>query len=159
MPFTSAMLLGVAGGAGFDATVTFPSFSGGTAYGLNSTPIVVDDPDSIIQGVIFYSSQGGIKLENGASYEVSVIQNYSSATGTSFVLGEATHDSGSEFQNYNLEQTIGTLWTGSSFNNFVNTAFTCSTSGGGFGPALVIKHPTSSSSATGTLKLGITKTS
>ena len=158
MPFTSAMLLGVAT-AGHDAIITFPSFSGGTAYGLSATPVVVDDPDSIIQGVIFYSSQGGIKLESGASYEVSVIQNYSSATGTSFVLGEATHDSGSEFQNFNLEKTIGTLWTGSGFNNFVNTAFTCASSGGGFGPALVIKHPTSSSSATGTLKLGITKTS
>ena len=165
MPFTSAMLLGVASG-GFDAVVTFSSFSSGsgtgTVAGFSSTPVIVDDPDSIMGSIIYYgANNAGIKLENGQSYEATVISNYTTATsGSSIVVGELTHDGGSEFQNYNLQRTIGTLFDGSSFNNFSNAAWTCSTSGAGYGPTLVVKHSsTGSHSASTLLKLGITKTS
>tara|TARA_R100000963_G_C4596073_1_gene71465 strand:+ start:58 stop:507 length:450 start_codon:yes stop_codon:yes gene_type:complete len=149
------MLLGVSG-AGYDAIVTFSSFSGGNDWaGFSSTPVVLDDPDSIIQGIIFYFTNAGIKLETSTSYDITVIDNYSSASGGNILLGQGVYDSGNEFQNYNLNQTIGTLWDTSSFNNFT-ASFTTSS----YNPALVVDHPIGGgNSGTGTLKLGITKTS
>ena len=169
MPFTNAMFFGMKGGQ-FDATVTFSSRLDNTINfgGFTSTPVIVTNPTVLSLTPIFYAIHpvtgrgiAGIKLVNNTSYQITVLENYTSANGNSALLGEAELDNGDEFQSpYDLTQTIGTLWDTSSFKTFTASIHT-STFVGGSNPALVVTQDSedSNDSLTGTLKLGISRIS
>ena len=165
MPFTNAMFFGMKGGQ-FDATVTFSGRENNTNNfaGFTSTPVIVTNPAGLSLSVIYDyggNDNAAIKLEPGKSYQITVLENYTSAVGNSALLGEAELDSGNEFQApFDLTQTIGTLWDTSSFKKFTASIHT-STFSGGSNPALVVTQDSEDSgdSLTGTLKLGISRVS
>jgi len=165
MPFTNAMLFGMKGGQ-FDATVTFSGRANNTNNfaGFTSTPVIVTNPAGLTLSVIYDyggNDNAAIKLLDNTSYQITVIENYTSAVGNSALLGEAQLDSGNEFQApYDLTQTIGTLWDTSSFKTFTASIHT-SNFPGGASPALVVTQDSEDSgdSLTGTLTLGISRIS
>ena len=164
MPFTNALMFGSAGGQ-YDAIVTFSGreSSDSNFAGFYSTPVIVSDPLGIIAGVIWYAihpittrGTAGIKLYNDSRYQITVIENYTSAIGHHVLLGEAASDP-NEFQApYDLIQTVGTLWDTSTFYTFTASLHTFS---GGYSPALVVTQDSEDidDSVTGTLRLGISK--
>lgn len=165
MPFTNAMFFGMKGGQ-FDATVTFSGREASTSNfaGFYSTPVIVTNPSGLILTPIFYAvhpitgrGTASIRLESDTSYQITVLENYTSATGNSAFLGEGALDSGNEFQApFNMTQVIGTLWDTSSFKKFTASIHTRSS-----GSGLVVSQDSEdiNDSLTGTLKLGISRVS
>ena len=172
MPFTSAMLLGVAGGAGFDAIVTFPSgysvpgSGGSNRYKSDSSgaPAIISDPNGIIVNTFSRTTYDSIQLENLETYEITVIAQptYSSSStedkaGLSFIRIDTAGDpdAGSP-PNFITNATF-------SSGNPVNldaVSVTPSVGGNaGLGFVLFRKNSGETFSTSGVLKLGITKTS
>ena len=165
MPFTNAMFFGMKGGQ-FDATVTFSGREANTNNfaGFYSTPVIVTNPSGLILTPVFYGVHpitgrgfASIRLLSNTSYQITVLENYTSAVGHSAFLGEGELDSGNEFQApFNMTQVIGTLWDTSSFKTFTASIHTSS-----HGSGLVVSQDSEdiNDSLTGTLKLGISRVS
>jgi hypothetical protein len=165
MPFTNAMFFGMKGGQ-FDATVTFSGREANTNNfaGFYSTPVIVTNPSGLILTPVFYAvhpltgrGTASIALLSNTSYQITVIENYTSAVGNSAFLGIGQLDGGGEFQApFNMVQVIGELWDTSSFKTFTASVHTPS-----HGAGLVVSQNSEdiNDSLTGTLKLGISRVS
>ena len=172
MPFTSAMLLGVAT-AGFDAIIHYNgsySSSSGTSNtfdaSISGSLSIVSDPKGIIVTTKSSTNLDTFILENSETYEISVIDNFSyssSSSGDKVGLRMfSVQDDGTTTDNINLQQdvVVNPYTDSGGANNFKDVSFTPNT---GFNPGLAVVLNKSgaggSFSATSGLKLGITKTS
>ncbi len=170
MPFTSAMLLGVAGGAGFDAIIhyngSYSSSSGSSSTfdaSISGSLSIVSDPKGIIVDSRTSTNLSSFILENGETYEISVIDNFSysgNANSDRVALRIfSVQSDGTTTDNINLTSSIVNTFTNTGgVNNFKDVSFTI-TSGNGLAVVLNKSGAGGNFSATGGLKLGITKTS